>query len=188
MGCGANCSPSAPTSKATRWATAAGVPGPEPHGATLGLALGPSRPSRASRPKWPHDVAAGLNLLWNQSIACLPSSHPSLAPWVGSFLSFILLHGIWRQSQMLGGPSPENHHQNARGGPTASVPNEKKLVAADDFRERDIASAPSEIGFLQHAHAQHVHAHAHEQHVLNRGVGSPPYQNRGPRSSPRDHG
>ena len=35
------------------------------------LGLGPSRASRPRHFEWPHDVAGGLNLLWNQSMGLL---------------------------------------------------------------------------------------------------------------------
>ena len=63
---GTECARGSPPRPSDRRGASDCTQGPSLTAATLGL--GPSRASRPRHFEWPHDVAAGLNLLWNQSM------------------------------------------------------------------------------------------------------------------------
>ena len=63
---GTECARGSPPRPSDRRGASDCTQGPSLTAAILGL--GPSRASRPRHFEWPHDVAAGLNLLWNQSI------------------------------------------------------------------------------------------------------------------------
>ena len=75
---GTECARGSPPRPSDRRGASDCTQGPSLTAATLGL--GPSRASRPRHFEWPHDVAAGLNLLWNQSM------------WDAASFSFLLKH------------------------------------------------------------------------------------------------
>ena len=68
---GTECARGSPPRPSDRRGASDCTQGPSLTAAILGL--GPSRASRPRHFEWPHDVAGGLNLLWNQSIGQGPS-------------------------------------------------------------------------------------------------------------------
>ena len=63
---GTECARGSPPRPSDRRGSSDCTQGPSLTAAILGL--GPSRASRPRHFEWPHDVAGGLNLLWNQSM------------------------------------------------------------------------------------------------------------------------
>ena len=78
---GTECARGSPPRPSDRRGASDCTQGPSLTAAILGL--GPSRASRPRHFEWPHDVAGGLNLLWNQSISPLIARPPLTAVRVG---------------------------------------------------------------------------------------------------------
>ena len=69
---GTECARGSPPRPSDRRGASDCTQGPSLTAATLGL--GPSRASRPRHFEWPHDVAGGLNLLWNQRVYSYPNA------------------------------------------------------------------------------------------------------------------